>query len=73
MAKSKNVTIRELKAAAKARGWPVEVGIYRSPGRDVIWAVNVVAYDVRYNEQISVRAHSRQGAMRMALAALRAK
>lgn len=72
MAKSKNVTIRELKAAAKARGWKApHVFIYKSATDRVIWVVR--ARDLDSSDDVVIDAHSRQGALRMALAALRAK
>lgn len=74
MAKSKNVTIRELKAAAKARGWTVpRVAVYRSPNGNITWDVSVYdsANGQRYHALFAD--NSRQGVMRMALAALRAK
>lgn len=70
--KRKNVTIRELKAAAKARGWEMpRVTIYRSGSHAVTWHLS--AWDYLAAGSMGVVVESRQGAMRMALAALRAK
>lgn len=72
MAKSKNVTIRELKAAAKARGWKMpRVTMYRASSGGVVW--NLSAWDHFAAGALGVAVDSRQGALRMALAALRAK
>lgn len=70
--KKKPVTIRSLRAAAKARGWDdVDVYVSRSPVQDVVWTVTVYRSDC-FGEAMT-REKSRQGAMRMCLAALRAK
>lgn len=71
----KNVTIRELRQAAKDRGWKeIWVGVYRSPVNAVFWwAIVESGKNVDKSESVEVRFNSRQGAMRMALAALRAK
>jgi hypothetical protein len=72
---TKRVTIRELRGAAKRRGWDdVAVRIFRSSFSDVHWWVTAeyLAHSSKC-ESVEVRFNSRQGAMRMALAALRAK
>ncbi len=65
----KNVTIRELKAAAKRAGYLIpSVRVSRSAPGGVWWYVDVTSVE-RY---VAVVSDSRQGAMRMALAALKA-
>ncbi len=65
----KNVTIRELKAAAKRAAYLVpSVRVSRSAPGGVWWYVGVTSVE-RY---VGVADDSRQGAMRMALAALKA-
>jgi hypothetical protein len=73
----KNVTIRELRLAAKRLEWTnVHVTVYRSPIAKVYWRCDVSGL-LRGNkyatEFVGVGFNSRQGAMGMALAALRAK
>ncbi len=69
----KNVTIRELKGAAKARGWlSPKVTVWRTGVAGVYWGVSVYPGDANANPYLRVDDHSRQGAMRMALGALKA-
>jgi len=72
MANSKSVTIRELKAAAKRRGWKMpRVTVYRMSAGGANWHLSV--WDHLDAGSMGLRDDSRQGAIRMALAALRAK
>lgn len=74
MAKTKPVGIRDLKAAA-AKLWPNHkaiVRVHRSPVDDVTWVVWITGPETGLTvEDIAIRRHSRQAALRSALGALK--
>lgn len=70
--KKKPVTIRDLKEAARESGYEVTVQIWKSNTKHVIWYLNAED-ESEWPLLVQVQWHSRQGVMRKALAALRAK